>query len=115
LSLWFEKTLAYGWAYGHDPAGQPTRALESKRLLWAVSTGGSERAYQPEGYNHHTMEQIATPIHQTALYCGMQWLAPHVVYGANRLSAPELAAAAQAYRARLQAELAPLPSSSQES
>lgn len=105
LSLWFEKTLAYGWAYGHDPAGRATRALEGKRLLWAVSTGGAERAYQPEGYNHHTMVQIATPIQQTALYCGLQWLEPYIVHGAHRLSAPELAMAAQAYRARLQAEL----------
>ncbi len=114
LSLWFEKTLAYGWAYGHDPAGQPTRALQGKRLLWAVSTGGAERAYEPEGYNHHTMAQIATPIRQTALYCGLQWLEPHIVYGANRLSAPELAAVARGYRARLQAELDVLSTSAQE-
>ena len=113
LSLWFEKTLAYGWAYGHDPAGRATRALEGKRLLWAVSTGGAERAYQPEGYNHHTMAQIATPIQQTGAYCGLQWLEPHIVHAAHRLSAPELAAAAQGYRARLQAELA-TPSSPQE-
>lgn len=114
LSLWFEKTLAYGWAYGHDPAGQPTRALQGKRLLWAVSTGGAERAYEPEGYNHHTMAQIATPIRQTALYCGLQWLEPHILYGANRLSAQELAAAARGYRTRLQAEMAALSLSAQE-
>jgi glutathione-regulated potassium-efflux system ancillary protein KefF len=105
LSLWVEQTLAYGWAYGHDPAGQPTRALENKRLLWAVSTGGAERAYQPEGYNHHTMAAIATPIRQTGVYCGLQWLEPHIVHGAHQMDAAALAAAAQTYRARLRAEL----------
>lgn len=114
LSLWLEKTLAYGWAYGHDPAGQATRALQDKRLLWAVTTGGAERAYQPEGYNQHSMEAIATPIRQTGAYCGLQWLEPHIVHDAHRLAAPALAAAAQGYRARLQAELDALPTSSKE-
>lgn len=115
LSLWFEKCLAHGWAYGHGPAGQSTRALQGKRLLWAVTTGGASRAGDPEGYRQETMTQIATPLRLTALYCGLDWLAPHVLHDAHQLSAQSLSAAAQAYRARLQAEMDQPSTAAQES
>ncbi|WP_035612037.1 NAD(P)H-dependent oxidoreductase [Hylemonella gracilis] len=101
LSLWFEKVLAYGWAYGHDGAGQHARALQGKRLLWAVTAGGSQTAYSASGYNQHTVHEMAAPIRQTALYCGMEWLEPHVLYGTGQLDAVALARAAQDYRGRL--------------
>jgi glutathione-regulated potassium-efflux system ancillary protein KefF len=101
LSLWFEKVLAYGWAYGHDGAGQRARALQGKRLLWAVTAGGAQAAYSPTGYNQHTVHEMAAPIRQTALYCGMEWLEPHVLYGTGQLDAVALARAAQDYRGRL--------------
>jgi glutathione-regulated potassium-efflux system ancillary protein KefF len=101
LSLWFEKVLAYGWAYGHDEQGQRVSALQGKRLLWAVTAGGAQATYSPEGYNRHTVPEIGAPIRQTALYCGMEWLEPHVVYGTSRLDAVTLAQAAQSYRERL--------------
>lgn len=101
LSLWFEKVLAYGWAYGHDATGQRARALQGKRLLWAVTAGGAQSAYSPEGYNQHTVHEMGAPIRQTALYCGMEWLEPHVVYGTGQLEVVTLAQAARGYRDRL--------------
>lgn len=101
LSLWFEKVLSYGWAYGHDAEGRRARALQGKRLLWAVTTGGSEVAYSVSGYNEHTLKEMAVPIRQTAAYCGLEWLEPHVLYGTGQLDDVTLARAAQAYRARL--------------
>jgi glutathione-regulated potassium-efflux system ancillary protein KefF len=101
LSLWFEKVLAYGWAYGHDAQGLATKALQGKRLLWAVTAGGSESAYSVAGYNQHTLKEMAAPIRQTILYCGLEWLPPHVVYGTGQLSDRALAEAAQSYRARI--------------
>ncbi|EGI76847.1 glutathione-regulated potassium-efflux system oxidoreductase KefF [Hylemonella gracilis] len=101
LSLWFEKVLAYGWAYGHDPAGQRVQALQGKRLLWTVTTGGAQAAYSRDGYNQHTVHEMGAPIRQTALYCGMEWLEPHIVYGTGQLDTVTLAEAARSYRGRL--------------
>lgn len=105
LSLWCEKVLAYGWAYGTKPDGTPAHALNGKRLLWACTAGGDEHAYSATGYNHFPMEQISTPIHQTALFCGMEWLTPHTVFHAGKLSEEQLLLAAEGYRLRLIEEL----------
>ena len=106
MSLWFEKVLAYGWAYGHDKDGQAAHALHGKRLLWAATAGGERTAYAEGGYNHFPMERIATPIQQTALFCGMEWLEPYTVYHAGSLSDAALLQAAEGYRDRLVAEVA---------
>ena len=108
LSLWFEKVLAYGWAYGHSSDGKPGDALRGKRLLWAATAGGEQSAYTDAGYNHFPMDQISTPIHQTALFCGMEWLEPYTVYHAGSLSDAQLLQAAEGYRDRLMAELTTL-------
>ena len=105
MSLWFEKVLAYGWAYGHDAEGQAVRRLQGKRVLWAASTSGSRSDYQASGLHHATIDEIATPLRLTASFCGMQWLAPHVVHDASRLDDDALAQAAQRYRSLLQAEV----------
>lgn len=100
LSLWFEKILAYGWAYGKDG-----HALHGKRVLWATSTGGEETAYSDTGYNHFSMDKIATPIHQTALFCGMEWLPPFITHDAITLTHDARLEAGEAYRDRIVAEL----------
>lgn len=96
LSLWFEKVLAYGWAYGNDQ-----QALKGKRVLWVSTTGGEQSAYDHRGYNHFPIDRISTPIHQTALFCGMEWLEPFTVFGAGKLSDAELLAQAELYRDRV--------------
>ena len=105
LSLWCEKVLSYGWAYGHQPDGQATRALAGKRFLWAATAGGDAAAYSEAGYNHFPMNQIATPIEQLARFCGMQWQQPYTVYHAGKISDDELLVAAEGYRMRLMQEL----------
>lgn len=109
LSLWFEKVLAYGWAYGHGADGQAARALQGKRMLWAVSTSGSSADYQARGLHHATFDEIATPLRLTASFCGMQWLPPHAVHGASRLGDDALEQAAQRYRSLLLAEAGASP------
>lgn len=100
LSLWFEKVLSYGWAYGNEQ-----QALKGKRVLWATTAGGEKSAYDAHGYNHFPIEQISTPIHQTALFCGMEWLKPFTVFGAGKLSEAELLTQGEHYRDRLVKEL----------
>lgn len=105
LALWLEKVLAYGWAYGHDASGQAAHRLQGKRFIWVTTTGAGGAAYQASGRHHATMDEIATPMRLTATFCGMQWLAPHVVHAAFRLDDAALAQAAQDYRSVLAAEI----------
>jgi glutathione-regulated potassium-efflux system ancillary protein KefF len=105
LSLWFEKVLSYGWAYGKSPEGAPTHALQGKRLLWVATAGGDQSAYTEAGANHFPMERIATPIEQTARFCGMTWLKPYTVYHAGHLEDVQLLKAAEGYRERLVEEI----------
>ena len=48
---------------------------------------------------------VGTPIQQTALFCGMQWLPPCIVHRAGKVSDEELLLAAEGYRLRLIVEL----------
>lgn len=105
LTLWCEKVLAHGWAYGHATDGRAARALAGKRLLWVATTGGDQGAYSETGYNHYPMDRIATPIEQLARFCGMEWLPPYTVHHAAALSDEDLLIAAQGYRSRLLEEL----------
>lgn len=105
LSLWFEKVLTFGWAYGTDAQGQTVQALKDKRLLWAATAGGDRTAYCEEGYNHFPMAQLSSPIQQTALFCGMNWLEPFTVYNAGKISDEMLLQTAEAYRDRIVALL----------
>jgi glutathione-regulated potassium-efflux system ancillary protein KefF len=98
LKQWFDMVLVKGWAYGEGGG-----ALAGKDCLWAVTTGGDEAAFSPEGRHAHAFGDFVAPIEQTARFCGMNWLAPHVVHGAHSVSGEVLAAAAAAFRARLEA------------
>ncbi|MFZ5475392.1 MAG: NAD(P)H-dependent oxidoreductase [Myxococcota bacterium] len=97
LKEWQDLVLEFNWAYG--PEGN---ALRGKRLLSAITTGGPERAYQPEGFNRFTIGQLLAPIDQTARLCGMTYLPPFVVHGTHRLEDPDIARAALDYRAALE-------------
>ncbi len=105
LSLWFEKVLAYGWAYGRDKNGQTAHALHDKRMLWVTTAGGEQNAYRVEGSNHFSLEQLSAPIQQTAQFCGMTWLKPYTVYHARHLSKVQLMQAGEGYRDRLVEEI----------
>lgn len=96
LLLWFEKVLTEGWAFGHEG-----RALEGKRCLWAVTTGGGEDAYTPAGIHGYPFEAFVPVIRQTAVLCKMRFESPFVVHAAHKLSPDALAQEAERYRSRL--------------
>ena len=98
VKQWQDLVLTHGWAYGRDG-----RALHGKWWLHAVSAGGGEGAYSPEGRNRHTVQQLLAPLAQTARLCGMTWLPPFVVHGTHVLDDPGLAAYAADYAALLTA------------
>jgi glutathione-regulated potassium-efflux system ancillary protein KefF len=96
LKLWLDEVLAFGWAYG--PGGE---TLRGKDLWLALSTGGSQHAYRPEGYNRYFFDAFLPPMEQTAALCGMRFLPPLVLHGAHHASDEEVAAHAALYAERL--------------
>jgi len=96
LKLWLDEVLAFGWAYG--PGGA---ALQGKDLWLALSTGGSQQAYSPEGYNRYFFDAFLPPMEQTAALCGMRFLPPLVLHGAHRASDEALDAHAAVFAERL--------------
>ena len=99
VKQWEDLVLEHGWAYGTGGT-----ALRGKRLLSAISAGGSEAAYREDGHNRFTIRQLLAPIEQTARLCGMDYPPPFVVHGTHRLDADGVERAADEY-ARLLAAL----------
>jgi glutathione-regulated potassium-efflux system ancillary protein KefF len=96
LKHWFDKVLARGFAYG-----QGGKALWGKSCFWVVTTGGDERAFSAQGMHGRPFREFLPVVEQTALFCGMSWEEPLVVYGAHRMAPHELELAARDYRDRL--------------
>lgn len=92
VKQWEDLVLEHGWAYGREG-----RALQGKTWLHAVSAGGGEAAYTPEGRNRHTIMQLLAPLAQTARLCGMTWLPPFVVHGTHVLDTTGVKQHAAAY------------------
>lgn len=86
LKLWLDDVLTLGWAYGR--AGV---ALQGKDLWVVASTGGPQEAYAPGGYNRHPIDDYLLPLHQVARLCGMRWLPPLVLHGANGVTQDRIA------------------------
>lgn len=80
LKQWFDLVLEHGWAYGKGGD-----QLKGKWMMNAISCGGSEKAYQPEGRNRYTIGQMLAPVEQTARLCQMEYLPPFVIFGTHKL------------------------------
>ena len=78
---YLDLVLTYGWAYGEKGT-----ALHGKVMLQAISAGGPEEVYHAGGRNRFTIRQLLAPFDQTAHLCGMRYLAPHVIHGANHFT-----------------------------
>ena len=98
LKHWFDEVLVKGWAYGEGGT-----ALAGKDCLWVTTSGGDDAAYSPEGRHAHPFEAFAPVVEQTMRYCGMRWLEPFALHGANLVSPEALAQVGAGLRARLEA------------
>lgn len=94
LKEWQDLVLEFGFAYGSEGI-----ALKDKWALNAITAGGSEEAYQPDGYNRFTIRQLLTPFEQTAHLCHMRYLPPFVIYNTHKID-PSVEAEALARRYR---------------
>lgn len=101
MKEWLDVVLEYGFAYGDEG-----KALNGKQVLSALTTGGPEEAYQPDGPNRFTMRELLAPFDQTAHLCGMTYLEPFILHAVNRYTPQEVKAASQSYRKRIQQLLA---------
>lgn len=84
LKEWQDLVLEHNWAYGSKG-----KHLVGKITFNALTTGGPEQAYKPEGMNRFTIRQLLAPYEQTANLCGMRYLAPFVVHSALRYETEE--------------------------
>lgn len=101
MKLWLDEVLTHGWAYGHSPDGHATRRLQGKDLWLVVSTGGTQAAYHPQGYNRYFFDAFLPPYEQTAALCGMRFLPPLVLHGAHHVSEAERLEHCQTFTRRL--------------
>jgi glutathione-regulated potassium-efflux system ancillary protein KefG len=85
LKQWIDLVLEFNWAYG--PKGV---ALAGKTIFNVLTTGGTREAYQPEGRNRFSVNQLLSPFDQTAYLCKMKYLPPFAVQGTHRLLPAEL-------------------------
>lgn len=93
LKEWMDLVLEHDFAYGRNG----TR-LYGKKVLNAITTGGSAEVYSEKGKNHYTIHQFLVPFLQTANLCGMQYFAPFVIHGAHMLNKRGVDFYAQKYK-----------------
>ncbi len=92
MKEWIDVVLEHNFAYGK----QGTH-LKNKKLMSAITTGGSARVYNESGSNHYTIRQLLAPFHQTAMLCGMEYLPPFVIHGSHMLSKSDILAYGDQY------------------
>lgn len=85
VKQWMDLVLEHGWAYGSGGT-----ALAGKRMLNAISCGGSRAVYATNGRNRFTIRQFLAPFDQTAHLCKMNYFPPFVVHGTHRLTAEDI-------------------------
>lgn len=77
LKEWFDSVFKPAWA------GQQPGRLAGKRAFAAVACASHAADYRPGGPHGRPLEDYLAPLEQTAKACGMEWLTPHVFYGAD--------------------------------
>lgn len=92
LKQWIDLVLEHGWAYG-----QKGKALQDKRILLSISTGGRVEAYSKGGFNRFSIREFLAPFEQTAKLCNMVFLPPFVFHGTHIATPEDISTAADTY------------------
>lgn len=90
LKAWLDQVLTPLYYVDFVQSGALLAGLP---LMLSVSAGNKAEAYSPNGANAATLDQLLLPLQITAKRCGWRWLPPFYLYGANGLSAADLAVA----------------------
>lgn len=84
LKGWFERVLAYGFAYV-DGFRFQTGLFRGRRATFAVTTGGTPARFAPDG-SYGPIENILMPLRRLGLeYMGYEVSEPFVAYAAPRV------------------------------
>jgi len=73
---WIDLVLEHGWAYGEGGT-----ALQNKKWVQALTTGGDNKAYTAQGFHKHELKDFLLPFQRTAELCRMLYLEPFVLHG----------------------------------
>jgi len=87
LKEWQDLVLEHGWAFGSKG-----NALKDKLFMCSMTVGGPRTAYQIGDFHNHTINQLISPLRQTAILCKMQPLPPFVVHGSHGIKKEEVVA-----------------------
>ncbi|WP_246845285.1 NAD(P)H-dependent oxidoreductase [Leptospira biflexa] len=93
MKQWIDAVLEDGWAYGKNG-----NALKGKKWIQAISTGGSEKAYQKDGFHGHLIDAFLLPFQRTAELCQMEYQKPFLVQGTFQLKEEEFQKESLRYR-----------------
>ena len=93
LKQWLDDVLTYGWSHGGE-----TQALRGKQLMLAVSLGGAESAYQPDGAAGHTGGGDPLVFGMLSGYLGMNYIKPFITGGSATITDEEIAAQVEQYK-----------------
>ncbi|MCB9497593.1 MAG: NAD(P)H-dependent oxidoreductase [Fibrobacteria bacterium] len=96
LKQWIDCVLEFGWAYG--PGGD---RLKGKSVVNLLTTGGSAKAYSPEGHHRRTLKEFLHPFQRTTTLCHMNYLKPWALQGTLHLSPEGMDQAGDDYAAFL--------------
>lgn len=100
LKGWFERVLAYGFAYS-DGRRYDSGFFQSKSGLLCLTTGGTEARFSATGV-YGTMDQVLWPTQRLMVeYMGIKALEPFVAYAAPRVDQARREEYLQNWRARL--------------
>ena len=93
LKEWIDVVLQHGFAYGREG-----KALEGKKLMTAITSGGRRDVYKEGGMRKYSIRQLLAPFEQTVTLCNIQYLPPFVVHGTHLLDIKGIIEAGQDYR-----------------
>ncbi len=80
IKQWQDLVLEHGWAYGRGGT-----ALANKKIMNAITCGGSREVYSKTGRNRFTIPELLAPFNQTACFCNMLYLPPFVIHDTHKM------------------------------
>lgn len=98
VKQWEDLVLEHGWAYGSKGT-----MLRGKQWFHAITAGGRDEAYRPDGHNKHTFRQLMAPLEQTARLCGVDYLPPFIAAGTHGMTRDAMLGHSDDYRRVIEA------------
>ncbi len=96
LKEWQDSVLTRGFAFG---AGGTM--LKGKRFMLAATTGGDAASYAETKPHGAPIAAYLKPFEQTARFCGMRLVAPHICHGVGDMTPADVSKETERYVSRI--------------